>query len=222
MQDVKSMIMEAYQWRDACKFYDPTKKVTDEDMSFILETARLSPSSFGYEPWNLLVFQDFTLLEKIRPCAWGLENSLKGASHIVFILARKKIDMQAGSDYIENLMNEVQHLPQFVLDRRRSIFNKFLESDLRTTTEREVFDWSCRQTYIPLANMLTTAALLKIDACPVEGFNYAKVEEMLVEEGLLDLRHFGISAAVSFGYRSQEPDHAKSRQPIDKIVRYIK
>lgn len=222
MNDIKKVILEAYQWRDACKYYDKTKKIPVKDMSFILETARLSPSAFGYEPWNFLVFENLEVLEKIRSVSWGMENSLNGASHIVFILARKKIDLQAGTDYVEYMMNEVQNLTKEVLKRRRRIFNGFLEDDLGVVTDKEVFGWACKQTFIPLANMLSTAALLKIDACPIEGFNYKKVEEIFVQEGLLDIKHFGISAAVSFGYRSREPGHSKTRQPIDKIVRYIK
>ena len=221
MEIIKDGIMEAFLWRDACKFYDPAKKVSDEDMKFILEIARMSPSSFGYEPWRFLVFQDFTFLNEIKEHTWGLVNSLNGASHIVIILARKKVDMQAGSAYVEYIMNECQRLPKEVLERRRLIFNEFLERDMGAITEREVFDWSSKQTYIALGNMLTTAALLNIDACPIEGFNYEVLETMLEEKGLIDSHHFGVSVIVSFGYRSREPDHEKTRQPTKNIVEYI-
>ena len=88
-------------------------------------------------------------------------------------------------------------------------------------SEREVLDYSKRQAFIPMANMLTTAAFLRIDACPVEGMNYEKMEMVLSEAGLLDLEHFRVAAMVSFGYRSQEPDHSKSRQAFENVVQYI-
>lgn len=218
---MKEKLMEALHWRSACKSYDPHRKIPQEDMDFILEAARLSPSSFGFEPWNFLVFTDFSIFENMRERAWGLVNSLNGASHIVVILARKKTDMEPESEYLATLMKDQLHMTPEQIQKRSDRYQKFLEVDLSATTERSVFDWSSKQTYIALSYMLIAAAMIRIDACPVEGFHYNAIEEMLINEGCYDPEHFGVSVIVSFGYRSKEPDQKKARQTPEKIIRYL-
>ena len=69
--------------------------------------------------------------------------------------------------------------------------------------------------------MLTTAAMIGVDSCPIEGFNRSKVEAMLADEGLLDTEHFGVSVMAGFGYRNEEP-HAKTRQAMEDVVTWVK
>ena len=92
---------------------------------------------------------------------------------------------------------------------------KLLESD------RTLFDWCSKQTYIALANMLTGAAALGIDSCPIEGFHYDKMNECLAEEGLFDPKEYAVSVAATFGYRSRDIAK-KSRKGLDEVVRWVK
>ncbi|WBY64662.1 nitroreductase family protein [Thermocaproicibacter melissae] len=92
MNTMNQKILEAFRFRYACKKFDPSKAVSKEDFDTILEAAHLSPSSFGFEPWKIVVVQDPELKKKLYPIAWGAQNSLNGASHFVILLARKKID----------------------------------------------------------------------------------------------------------------------------------
>ncbi len=87
--------------------------------------------------------------------------------------------------------------------------------------ERTLFDWAGKQTYIALANMMTGAAMLGIDSCPYEGFNYAEVNRILSEAGLMDSEQFGVSVAVSFGYRAKTISQ-KSRKPAAQVVHWEK
>lgn len=87
---LKEDILNAYQFRHATKEFDPNKKIPEEDFKFILETGRLSPSSFGFEPWRFVVVQNQELREKIKNTAWGAFGKLPEASHFVLILARTK------------------------------------------------------------------------------------------------------------------------------------
>src|SRR3954452_10982441 len=86
----KEKIMEAFHFRHACKEFDPMHKISEEDFKFILETGRLSPSSFGYEPWKFVVIQNAALREKLKPVSGGATGQLPTASHIVVILARRE------------------------------------------------------------------------------------------------------------------------------------
>ena len=212
-------VLEAFRFRHACKRFDPTKTISKEDFDTILEAARLSPSSFGFEPWKIIVLSDKAIQQKLYPLAWGARNSLDGASHFVILLARKREDTLYSSDYITHVMREIQQLPQDVADQRREKFRAFEADDFELLeSDRALFDWASKQTYIMLANMMTAAALLGIDSCPIEGFHRRSVDELLVSEGLFDPAHFGVSVMVSFGYRAEPPKREKTRQSIEELV----
>lgn len=214
-------ILDALKFRYACKKYDPSRKVSDEDFLSILEAARLSPSSYGFEPWKLLVVQSPELREALRPVAGGAHNSFNGASHFVILLARKSADMRYDSDYISHMLHEVQGLSETSAVMKRTSFENFQRESFKLLeSDRAMFDWAGKQTYIALANMLTAAASMGIDSCPIEGFNRAGVEQKLAELGLLDLEHFGVSVMASFGYRA-ETAPVKTRQPLEAIVQWV-
>lgn len=221
MNNKNQEIIDAFQFRHACKQFDSTKVIPKEDFNTILEAGRLSPSSFGFEPWKFLVVQDAKLKEKLFPISWGAQNSFKGASHFVILLARKKADTIYNSEYVTKIMSDVQNLPNEVAEQKRAAFENFQKNDFNLfESDRALFDWASKQTYIALGNMLTAAAFLKIDSCPIEGFNIGKVEKLLQEEGILDSDHFGVSVMASFGYRAREP-HPKTRQSLDAVVQWI-
>jgi nitroreductase len=221
-EQVKEQILEAYRFRHACKEFDATKSISKEDFDFILETGRLSPSSFGFEPWKFLVVQNMDLRTKLLPVTWGAQKQLPTASHYVIILARTKPSMVAESEYIQHMMKDVQKLPPEVVQKKGEVYHRFLESDFDLLqNERVMFEWACRQTYIALGNMMTAAAQIGIDSCPIEGFDKEKVEGILREEGILTDDQFGISCMVAFGYR-KNPPRDKTRQPIDQVVEWIR
>lgn len=220
--DTKKKILDAYQFRHACKEFDTDKKITKEDFDFILETGRLSPSSFGFEPWRFLVLQNMDLREKIKPVCWGAQKQLPTASHFVIILARKGKDMVYDADYIKNFMTNIQELSNDIVKIKSTAYQNFQETGFKLLeSDRAIFDWSAKQTYIALANMMTAAAQLNIDSCPMEGFDKEKLEEILIQEKLLDNTHFGVATMVAFGYRKEAPHHVKTRQSIDNIVKWI-
>lgn len=214
----KQALLDAFQFRHACKTFDPERRIPDEDFRVILECGRLSPSSFGFEPWRFVVVQDMTLREKLRAASWGAQGQLPSASHVVAILARKE-DMRPGSDYTERFMREVQNLSEEGIARRHTFYPQFHETDFRLQDPRALFDWSCHQAYIALANMMTAAALIGIDSCPIEGFNRENAEAVLNEAGLLEDGRFGLAVMVAFGYRVN-PQPVKTRQTMDAVVRW--
>ncbi|WP_410511734.1 NAD(P)H-dependent oxidoreductase [Paenibacillus sp. BR2-3] len=217
----KNEILSAFQFRHATKEFDTSKKISDSDFQFILETGRLSPSSFGFEPWRFVVVQSQEIREKLRPYASGAQKQLSTASHFVLILSRLPKDMVADSDYIMDMMVNVQKLPAEVVEAKGKAYDKFLKTGFRLQeNERAMFEWGCRQTYLALGNMMTSAALIGIDSCPMEGFEKNNIEQVLAEEGIMDAGHFGISCMVAFGYRLNEPG-AKTRQSADQVIQWV-
>ena len=212
-------VLQAFRFRHACKTFDPARTIPADDFRLILEAGRLSPSSFGYEPWRFVVVQDPALREKLRAVSWGAQGQLPTASHFVAILARGE-DMRPGSAYTEHMMRDVHRMPEEAIARRHIFYPRFHASDFRLHDARTVFDWSCHQAYIALANMMTAAALIGVDSCPIEGFDRADAEAVLREAGQLEDGHFGLAVMVAFGYRVN-PQPAKSRQPMEDVVRWI-
>lgn len=218
----KQEIIDAYRFRHATKKFDPTKKISDEDFEFILEIGRLSPSSIGLEPWQFVVVQNEQLREKLKTVSWGAQGQLPTASHFVLILARTMKDTKYDSDYIKNHLKQVKKYPEEVIETVvNDKFKNFQEKDLLLLeNERTLFDWASKQTYIALGNMMTAAAQIGIDSCPIEGFHYQSVHKILEEEGLLEDGHLDISVMVAFGYREAEP-RPKTRKKREQVVKWI-
>src|SRR4051812_19118902 len=188
----KQEIINAFNFRHATKRFNAEKKISDEDFNLILEAGRLSPSSVGFEPWLFLVIQNPDLREKLREVSWGAQGQLPTASHFMVILART--DVRYDSDYVIDHLKNVKKMPEEVIHNAQVRYRSFQEADLpMLDNERALYDWSCRQTYIALGNMMTTAALIGIDSCPIEGFDYQAVNNILQKEGLLDDQHFRVS-----------------------------
>ena len=219
MNQMNQTIIDAFHFRHATKEFDPTKKISDEDFNTILETGRLSPSSLGLEPWHFVVVQNKELREKLKAYSWGAQKQLDTASHFVLIFARKNVT--AHTDYVQHLLRGVKKYEESTIPAVENKFDDFQESFHIADNERTLYDWASKQTYIALANMMTSAALLGIDSWPIEGFDLDKVTEILSDEGVLDTEQFGISVMVGFGYRAQEPKHGKVRQNEDDIISWI-
>jgi nitroreductase len=216
----RDAILDAYHFRHACKVFDPEKKIPDDQFATLLETGRLSPSSFGFEPWKFLVVQDPLLREKLLPVTWGAQKMLPTASHYLIILARKRPDMIWSSDYITHMMRDIHHLPDAMAEARREKYRKFQEEDFRLLeSDRALFDWACKQCYIALGNMMTTAAMLGIDSCAVEGFRADALERIMAETFRVNTERFGVAVMAAFGYRIQNPK-PKTRQPMKDIVEW--
>ena len=107
--DIKDeLFLEALRFRFACKKFDASKKINEKDFQTILEAGRLSPSSFGFEPWEFIVAQNRELREEIRAVSWGAQGQLPTASHFIIILARMPESMSPDSSYIQNtIMREM-------------------------------------------------------------------------------------------------------------------
>lgn len=214
----KHLIQTAHR-RYATKKYNPTKHIPEDDWQTILEVGRLSPSSFGYEPWQFLLLENPKDQAAIKPFAWGAANSIEGADKLLVILARKNVTYD--SQYVQHLVTDIKH-KEYSTDSAVSLhFKEFQEHDLNLQSGKDVFEWATRQCYIAMANMMTAAAELDIDSCPIEGFNYQQMNNFLASHHYMDPEKWGVAVMVSFGYRDQEIT-PKVRQPLSAIYKEIK
>ena len=201
----KKEMLEIFNRRYACKKYDKTKVVSDEDFMAIIEAGRISPSSFGLEPWKFILVKNEKMLNDMREFAWGAINSLNGASHIVMVLARKGVT--GDSEYFERIGKEIKNISEENLNIRKKFFTKFQ-------------NWASKQTYIAMVNMMNMAAALGIDSCAIEGFNKEIAEKYFSEKGVFDLKEYGISYFVSFGYRDEDIT-PKTRRELSEVYKVV-
>lgn len=219
---MKEAIISAFNYRHACKEFDPNKKIPDADFETILEVARLSPSSFGFEPWKFLVVQNETLREKLTEYCWGGKKQIPTSSHTVVCLVKKGFFMRYDSDYVEHFLKDIQHLPDEIKEMKHAAYQKFQEVDFNLLeSERAITDWAAKQTYIPMANMMSVAAMLGIDSCPIEGFSLKETEVILGEAFGIDTEKYALGYILTFGYRIKEP-RPKTRQRMDEIVEWFR
>lgn len=211
---MEKTFMEAMDFRHACKIFDETKKISDEDMRFILEAGRKSPSSFGQEGWKFLVITNEELRAKLKPFCWD-QPQITTCSHLVIVLAAiESVKPESG---IPALRFARREMPQ----EKKDFYNKLYKDHLTVTkvldSDENVYSWTARQTYIAAGNMMTAAAIKGIDSCPIEGFEKAKVEEVLG----LDTKKFQLSMVLPFGYRIN-PQSTQMRLPFEEVIEFIK
>lgn len=148
--------------------------------------------------------------------ASGAVEKLKSASHFVVILSRKGV--RYDSAYLQNHMKTVQFYPEDILEMITDQYRMFQENKNILDSDRTLDDWSAKQTYIALGNMMTAAAMIGIDSTPMEGFHANKLDALLESEGLLENGAYSTSVLAAFGYRKEDPKRNKTRRPLEDVA----
>ena len=209
---MEKTFMEAMDFRHACKIFDETKKINDEELTYILEAARKAPSSFGMEPWKFLVITNKELKEKLKPVCWD-QAQITTCSHLVVVLAA--IDAVRPESGIVERKFKRREMPQEKLDMYLGLYANHLKQTL--SSDENIYAWTAKQTVFAIQNMMMAAAIKGIDSCAIEGFEKEKVEEILK----IDTRKYQLSTIIPFGYRIN-PQSSQLREPLENVVEYIK
>lgn len=204
-----SQFLEAMKFRHACKRFDTTKQIPTEQFDALLEVCKTSPSSFGMEPWRLIVVRNEKLRKALKASCWN-QNQITECSELVIFTTDNDI-VRSDSPYVRKMFERRGMAPEMV-DTYMGVYKNYLEPI--ECDEVLLENWTAKQCYIALANMMTFAATLEIDSCPIEGFDKEEVE------AILDLE-YGHSVAVicAFGYRIN-PQSSQMRLPLTTIVEY--
>lgn len=215
--DARTRFLQAMDFRHACKTFDPQRKIPEADFAFLLEVARLSPTSFGFEPWRLVAVQDPELRDRLRVVSWGAQGQLPTASHFLAITVVRGQELNFGSGHIGQLLRETRGLPPERLEGAKARFSSFTADDFKLDTPERLTEWAARQSYILLGNLMTAAAYLEIDSCPIEGFHQDNLEAILDGHGGYDRRTHAVVCMVALGYRTQE-QKPRLRRPMADCV----
>ena len=198
----KEKIAESMRWRCAIKKFDPSKKISKADFDDILESLRLAPSSFGLQPWKFIVIGDKKIREELRKSAWD-QAQITDAEYLIVLCARTDLD----EDYVEKFIRRVSNIRGTTLESLEN-YKKMLLNPIKNLSKEQLIEWSKKQVYIALGVLLTVAAEKNIDACPMEGFDSKKFDE------ILKLSEKGLTATVlcPIGYRSSEDKYSNEKK----------
>lgn len=191
-------IVRQLNWRYATKKFDSSRKIQAPDWKTLEQALVLSPSSFGMQPWKFVVVQDAKLREQIRAAAWN-QAQVTDASHLVVFAYKQDLGVADVDRFIARVA-EVRNVPvESLADYRQAILGSV------SRPKEQVEAWSSRQAYIALGVFLSTAAMLGIDACPMEGLDPDAVTRIL---GLQEQGYRAVVMATA-GYRSDEDKYAR-------------
>ena len=201
-------------WRYATKKFDSTKKVSDNDLNTLKEAIRLSASSYGLQPYKVLIIENPETKALLQPASWG-QSQVVDASYVIVFAIETNFGNKNIDKYINNLI-ETRGIPSESIQG----YSDFMKMKINDLTEEQKNIWTAKQTYLALGNLLNAAAELKIDVTPMEGFVPDQYDEILglKEKGL----HATLVACV--GYRHDEDDtqhYAKVRKPKSELFETI-
>lgn len=207
-------LIDKLNWRYATKKFDPSKKLSTEQLDELLKAVQLSPSSAGLQSYKVIVVEDPEIRKQLRKAAHG-QAQLIDASQVIVFASETNLDEAYVKHFID-FVAEKRHIGRENLEG----YEQMLMGNVNRLTEDQRIAWSNKQTYIALGVLLTAAAEMGIDACPMEGFSAVKFDE------ILGLREKNLTTVViaAIGFRSEDDAYSKLlkvRKPGEELFIHI-
>ncbi len=205
---------EDLNWRYATKKFDPSRKVSEEDLNALLESIQLTASSYGLQPYEVIVVKDLATREKLKAVAWN-QNQITDGSHLLVFANLRSVT----NSYVDAYLNNIAGTRNISRDDLNEMEEMIQNTTLQLSPEAQN-TWAAKQAYIALGNLLSAAANLKIDTCPMEGFDAASFDEIL---GLHD-KNLTTAVIAPIGYRSEEDQYqhlTKVRKAKSDLIEVI-
>lgn len=194
-------LIESLNWRYATKTFNANKKMAAEDLAVLKEAVRLAATSYGLQPFKVKVIDDAMVKEKLKVASYG-QSQIADCSH-VFVFTHLT---ELLPEFVDNYIELCAHERDIELTKLEG-YGTFMKKTLGALDEKEMHHWATKQAYIGMSNLLTACADLRIDACPIEGFDTGSYNAIL---GLNDLS-LSACVVVAVGYRDEndETQHLK-------------
>ena len=209
-----STFIENQNWRYATKKFNSEKKISESDLEILKDAIQLSSSSYGLQPYKVLIIENEEIRKQLQPASWG-QSQIVDASHLLVFANITNID----ADYINNYAENMATTRNIPLESVKG-YADFMIGNITGLTPEQQNIWTAKQTYLALGNLLNAAAELKIDVTPMEGFVPDQYDE------ILDLKEKGLHATLvaTVGYRHDEDDtqhYIKVRKPKSELFETI-
>ncbi|TAJ13476.1 NAD(P)H-dependent oxidoreductase [Marinilabiliaceae bacterium JC017] len=204
-------IIEKLNWRYATKQFDTEKKLTGAQLIRVLSATNLAASSFGLQPYNVLVIEDTEIRKRLREAAWG-QSQVTDASQVIVFAAKTNLSDTHVDEFIQRI-SQTRNIPVEALAE----YEGMMKGAINARPQEMLTQWAARQAYIALGFLLETCAVEAIDACPMEGFENDKFDDILGLKG----KHLTSVVMATVGYRSSEDKYqhlGKVRKTLDELV----
>jgi nitroreductase len=210
-------VLSRLNWRYATKNFDPSKKISSSDWSTLEDALSLAPSSYGLQPYRFYIAQTPELRKKLAAAAYG-QPQIESCSHLVVVTRLKSMNEEYVTNYIRRIC-KVRNVPESSLEGfKQSMLSTVIYGPRSEPTIQSA--WMAKQGYIPMGFFMTTAALLNIDVCPMEGIDSQKFDEIL---SLGDSQYSSVAVLAS-GYRAEDDEyqHAKKvRFDKKELIKFL-
>ena len=197
-----TQINDSLNWRYATKAYDTSKKLNEDQLNTLIESIRLSPSSYGLQPYRVINVKTPEIREKLKAAAWNQTQMTDASQLLVFTVPTDLSDK-----HIDTFIEEVAKTRGITIESLKG-YSDMIKGSVNSKTPEQRKDWSARQAYIALGILLKTAADMQIDATPMEGFDNAQFDDIL---GLKD-KNLTSVVVCALGYRADNDDFAKMKK----------
>jgi nitroreductase len=207
-------LLAGLRWRYAVKSFDGNRSIASDTWDALEQALVLTPSSYGLQPWKFLVINDADLKAELRTHSWN-QSQITDCSHLVVLLAKRSID----SSDLERLIQATAHtrgIEATGLEGYKGMMQRDLVEGPRSQT---IGTWASNQVYIALGNLMTAAALLGVDSCPIEGFSPPDYDRILG----LENSPYRSTVVCPCGYRSPDDKYAalaKVRYPLSELIEH--
>jgi len=193
-----SNYLDGLKWRYATKKFDKSKKLSDVQLEDLKEVLRLSASSYGLQPYKFLIIEDDKIRQKLREASYN-QPQITDSSHLIVFCGKYEANEDDVANHVENTAKTIGKSVTELEGLSNSINGK-----LSRMSSSDKKDWTARQNYLALGNLLSAAAHMEIDACPMEGFENDKYDE------ILDLKSKGLHSNViaAVGFRDESDKYA--------------
>jgi len=199
------------KWRYATKKFDVSKKLSEQKLSIIKEAFNLTATSYGLQTISLILIESKKIREQLVEHSYQ-QKQVVDASHLLIICIQDDISDSDIDDLFDSVAN-LRQTPEAILKPYRND----LKSMMHNMTKAQRQEWSIKQAYIALGNLMTVCAIEKIDACPMEGFKPEKYDDVLN----LEEQNLKSVLLLPIGYRDKDDEFAsfkKVRKTVDNAV----
>ena len=206
------ILLKQLNWRYAVKKFDPTLRLSESQWEVLEKALILTPSSYGFQPWQFWVIVNQDLKKKLRVASWN-QPQVEDCSHFVVFTTKRSVSEEDVQNYL-TYVTQIRSLPpNFSKEYGKVLTQKLVHEP----TKESISEWAARQAYIVLGNLMTSAAMLGIDTCPMEGFEPEQYDQILK---LKDTPYRSV-LACAVGFRSDQ-DKAqampKVRYPASQLL----
>jgi len=214
-------IIDTLKWRYATKKFDPDKKVSDTDIATLKEAVRLTPSSYGFQLYKVIVVTDQKIKDKLYKESY-YQSQIRDCSHLFIFCSYKTVDSKHIDEFIDLMeQGRQQDDERAYMDKMKSkakimLYGTIAKADIGRRDKSEALHWMQKQCYLAISQLMVACADMRIDSCPFEGFSTEAYDK------ILDLGDKNLTSTVLLpvGYRTEDDRHqfrTKVRKPLDKL-----